>query len=712
MQFRCPNCRNPIVIEEHDESVGASQATLDAITCPSCNSKFSLSAEETTTYIPEKGMSIGHFDVRQVLGEGAFGTVYKCLDTELNRFVAVKVPREGRVSQDSAALFMREARAAAAINHPNVISVYEVGQYGDGFYIASEFIDGIALSEVLKLRTFPPREAGQLMIKLLRAVQVFHDKGIVHRDLKSGNILIDTSYEPHIADFGLARRENPQEITVTQTGKIIGTPAYMSPEQARGDVKGTTATSDQYSLGVIFYELLTNDRPFRATNSRTLLHSILTDEVRSPRSVNASVPKDLDTICCKALEKDPACRYDSVGEMADDIQRYLDGHTITARPAGIGLKARRWCERNPWVAALSVVIGILAVATAALLSREPEVLPPVIRIEAPPVKTHNVRMAFTMSGGQIPGRPVAKWTVVPLEPKAAQPIESEIVRFESDGDLTMPLKPGRYLFVVSISDFGFHEVFRRVPEDPTELSQVYSVEKWSMNAEGEVVLPPVNIWQRELITSGMVKVSGGEFSMGADIEVVSPVHRRRVDDFYIDPAEVTLRDFRATRISSTEFTEDQARMPMTGISWLTAASYAEAIGKRLPLEAEFEFVATNGGTTEYPWGDNPDLIPPTGVISVETNTIDICRNWPIRGLCSNASEWTWDTPAPYPGTQTKAPAIHRLMHESRVIRGAAPEDAPREMAIRVSRFRRRLDAEMSDPKVGFRCCVSDKPLFE
>lgn len=424
MKFRCPNCQHPIEVDANDTTLEASPQAqaADSITCPTCQSRFSLSSEDSPTHVPDKGMTIAHFEVRQVLGEGSFGTVYKCFDTELKRYVAVKVPREGRVAPDSAKLFMKEARAAAAVNHPNVISVHEVGQHGDGFYIAAEFIDGINLSETIRISPLSIKDATILAVKLLRAAHFFHEKGIVHRDLKSGNILIDAANEPHIADFGLARREGKNEITVTQSGHVIGTPAYMSPEQARGDVRGTGPASDQYSIGVIFYELLTGVRPFPATNSRTVMHRILTEPARNPRSVNKAIPKDLDTICIKALEKDPASRYSSAAEMANDLQRFLDGRPILARPASVAIKLQRWCRRNPGMAALSAVIAVLLVTTGLMAMQRPEPPEAVVRIEAPAAKTHPVRLTYSMNGSNAPANPQARWAIVPLDKLTGLPI--------------------------------------------------------------------------------------------------------------------------------------------------------------------------------------------------------------------------------------------------------------------------------------------------
>lgn len=717
MQFRCPNCQHPIRIEEEDRSINATQDTVDGVTCPSCNSRFSLSAEETTTFNPKSGMKVGHFDVLEVLGEGAFGTVFKCFDTELNRFVAIKVPREGRVTADSSKLFLREARSAAAINHPNVIAVYEVGQHADGFYIASEFIDGVTLSEILKLRAYSPKEAAELMVKLLRAVQVFHDKGIVHRDMKSGNILIDTQGEPHIADFGLARREGPQEITVTHDGKIIGTPAYMSPEQARGDTKAITASSDQYSLGVIFYELLTRDRPFHATNSRTLLHRILTEQPRNPRSVNKAVPVDLDTICVKALEKDPAERYSSVGEMADDVQRFLDSRPILARPASSILKLQRWAARNPMVAALSSIVSVLVIVAGLLLTNRPIASEQIVRIQAPKAKTLDVSIPFAMHGTQVPANPTAEWAIVPLEKLTGRPIKDGVKRFETTGELSTQLEPGRYLVVIKVRQFGFHEVYRTVPEDPSSLPAVYLSEKWTKKSANSLELPTVTVWQTDIANAGMIEVSGGSFVVGEHTRD-SPRQSEEVLPYLFDQTEVTNEEFDKVtqRPAQANSNEEQRRYPVVGINWLQASDFAERVGKRLPSESEFEFAATNQGTTQFPWGDDATKAPASSLTSADIVTVDVCRDLPIRNLCTNAGEWTSDVLNPYRSESRQVPeAIAVLNATSRVVRGigylSSDSANVTESGLPLSKTRFGWSYVNSHRLLGFRCARSQKPSY-
>ncbi|MGE0609873.1 MAG: protein kinase [Pirellulales bacterium] len=273
MLVRCPHCRNPIELTE--------DGALTEVSCPTCGSSFSLiGTDSTASHQPAPSATLGRFTLVKQLGMGAFGTVWKSHDNELDRFVAIKIPRHAQLDSAEAAKFLREARTAAQLKHPNIVSVHEVGREGGTIYIVSDLVDGVTLTDWLTGQRPDPREAAALCAKLANALHHAHEHGVVHRDLKPGNIMLDRNNEPHIMDFGLAKRE-ASEITVTMDGQILGTPAYMSPEQANGEGRHVNRRADIFSLGVILFELLTGERPFRG-NARMLVHQLLTEDAPSP----------------------------------------------------------------------------------------------------------------------------------------------------------------------------------------------------------------------------------------------------------------------------------------------------------------------------------------------------------------------------------------------------------------------------------------------
>jgi WD40 repeat protein/tRNA A-37 threonylcarbamoyl transferase component Bud32 len=373
--IHCPNpkCGKGSIVPE--SSMGRSGR------CKSCGVRFPLTSSDdqeasagaaTASARPYASLDpdrLGRFEIRARLGEGAFGRVYRAYDPVLGREVALKIPRAGSLQSPRAIeRFLREAQAAAQLRHPHIVPVYDTGSDGAHHYIASAFIDGKTLAEVIDAneRGLEPSEAARIVIALAEALHYAHSRGIIHRDVKPANVMIDAEGQPQLMDFGLARFELSEE-KLTQDGAILGTPAYMAPEQAQnGRVAGVA--SDQYSLGVVLYELLCGQTPFSGP-PQILLFNAIHEPPPSLRGQNPVIPRDLETICLKVLAKDPAERYANAQSLAVDLSRWLQDEPIRARRMSAIEHGVRLARRNPVAAGLAVAcMGSLLLGTIISLS--------------------------------------------------------------------------------------------------------------------------------------------------------------------------------------------------------------------------------------------------------------------------------------------------------------------------------------------------------
>ncbi len=361
LRISCPHCGNPVQVVSED---------VHEVVCDSCGSSVNVetsrrrqSMKASSLPLPDR---LGHFKIVRVLGEGGFGIVYLAEDQHLDsRQVAIKIPRHGFFADsEEEQRFFREARNVARLKHPNIAQVFEISEDRNTPFIVSEFIDGLTLRDLSNGVKLTALEIVKLLIQIAEAVEFAHQNKIIHRDLKSSNILVDHNRNAFVVDFGLSRRDDP-EITMTLAGTVVGTVQYMSPEQAAGNHALVGPNSDVYSLGVILYELLCAELPFHGTK-RMMINQVIYEEPKRPRQLNENIPRDLETITLKAMAKKPSQRYPSAQEFADDLRRWSRNEPIRARPVSLFVHWWSWCRRHPTTAMLSAVIAALLLLSSAI----------------------------------------------------------------------------------------------------------------------------------------------------------------------------------------------------------------------------------------------------------------------------------------------------------------------------------------------------------
>ena len=317
---------------------------------------------------PRKPVELPGYAILQEIGRGGMGVVYKARHEKLGRVVALKMVLAGaHASPDQLARFYTEAQAVAHLQDPGIVQIYEVGEHDGLPYFSLEFVSGGSLSERIDGKPRPPREAAETLLALARTMAVAHKNTIIHRDLKPANVLLTPDGKPKVTDFGLAKRLD-DDSGQTRSGAIMGTPSYMSPEQAWGLGPQIGPATDQYALGAILYEMLVGRPPFQGSTPLETLELVRKQEPVPPTRLQPKIPIDLETICLKALQKEIPKRFDDAGAMADDLQRFLEGKTIVARPVAAPERLWRWCLRNPKLAALAATVAFLLATVAGVSS--------------------------------------------------------------------------------------------------------------------------------------------------------------------------------------------------------------------------------------------------------------------------------------------------------------------------------------------------------
>ena len=349
----CPKCLVRVSLGDADGQLQELEAEEPAAASPIA---MPLDGKE------EPFRRFGDYELLEEIGRGGMGVVYRARQISLNREVALKMIASGELaSAEFVRRFLLEAEAAAGLKHPNIVAIHEVGvREGQHFY-SMDYVEGQTLAERAINKPLSPELASGYLKTIAEAVHYAHQRGILHRDLKPSNVLIDSQDQPHLTDFGLAKRLS-DDSELTLTGQVLGSPNYMPPEQALGKRQSATIACDVYSLGAILYFLLTGRPPFAAESLTQTLQQVLHNEPVSPRLLNPSVPRDLETICLKCLSKEPDRRYRSAQELAEELGRFLKGEPVQARPIGAAGKSWRWCRRNPVMASFAGATAFLLLA--------------------------------------------------------------------------------------------------------------------------------------------------------------------------------------------------------------------------------------------------------------------------------------------------------------------------------------------------------------
>jgi hypothetical protein len=713
MHLNCPNCQAEIeVIPE--ESVAF-------LTCSTCGSRINpstlIDVEQTASFVPQPKRMIDEYELIELIGRGTFGEVWKARDTLLKTLVAIKLPREHNFHADAQELFLREARTMATLKHPNIVRVLRVINRPDLTAIVQDYIPGTSLAE--RLKNFPfedPRSAVAFWEVVARAVEFANEAGVVHRDLKTANILLNEKLEPLVTDFGLAKA-NSAEFTVTERNDVVGNYAHMSPEQAAGRSRDATRRSDVYSLGSILYQLLAHRFPFMGEGS-TMSHLKQTADPKPPSAFKPGIPRDLDTICLKALRRDPAERYATAAEFADDLRRWLDGRPIQARPTPAWERAWRWTKRNRALTGMGVLVGVVIMLAAGIVywmmpddGKIRVSIPIVIRQgdssgQLLPITDSSILMPA-------PGAQVKLWARRSTDGRIVPDSSPQMIIAGSDGIARVRVLPGNYFVVANVTGHGFHEVERLVPHSVDAHRSAHRHQRWKKLSETSIELPRIAVPPSDLANKSMKLIEGNSnTTLGEPGNAFNPEHVTVVRSFFLDVTEVSVRQWIQCQFKPNTKSQTPSDMPITGISHDEATAFAEHVGKRLPFEEEYEFAARNGGNTNYPTGSNTNSIDERRwIISPVGSYGDDETRDGIRGLFSNVLEFTsswYSINSDVVGRVSPESSI--LIGSHRVVRGGPAEilNGPIREASRETTPAERVPFETfrASRAIGIRCARS------
>jgi serine/threonine protein kinase/formylglycine-generating enzyme required for sulfatase activity len=625
------------------------------------------------------------FEILDEVGKGGMGTVFKARQHSLDRFVAVKVLHPIlAIDRGMVERFRREAILGAGLRHPHLMQVHEIQESYGTPVIVMPLIDGKDLGKIARDRRehkkgtpfeHPPHPWVSLPDKeylahllpvldqMIDGVAALHKAGILHRDIKPGNVLIDERGEAIVADFGLAQLQDHEQ--TLRPGSGPGTPSYRAPEQAQGD-RQVDARADIFSVGVSLYQALTLELPYGRTGCNAD-----SPTPQKPSRLQASLPsRDFDDVIAKAIEPNPEKRYQSIGELQEDWKLVRQGGPPRyARRVSRPEQIWRAIKRRPAVVVACLTSAAFLIALGLLLLPWRRPITRTIQIETEP--------------------PSARLAIVPLDPESGYPDSEQAIRPRGRSPATVPKVPvGEYMVLALLDNGDFHEVYRKVPE-PGEQPDALDEPLWEAEKAGPVKLKKIRIPSTKTVLSNMAYRKGGAFTMGSmkiPSEAASMPHHHIVGAFYLDVTEVTFGAYKAfaKRLSpELESLHLHDKDAVRAVTWLGAMMYAESVGARLPWEDEWEFAATNGGNNRFPWGDyiDPAQMKSWSFGPAGTPAWDATRTEPkIYGLYSNVGEWTMSRFHEYPGVDQEVhdvfaadPVFQAKIKQSRIVRGAPNE---------------------------------------